>query len=90
MATPGVVDGGRVAQVVSKGLKRLRIVQNNAEDVPPPAIPPPLDEVPIPTVVPLSDRSKSSDTLSYGSTTDTVIFEWNSEAGGGRVSTVTG
>ena len=47
VAAPSVVDVGRVAQVVSRGLKRLRIVQNNVEDVPPPAIPLP-DEVPIP------------------------------------------
>ena len=44
VAAPSVVDGGRVAQVVSRGWKRLRIVQNNVEDGPPPAVPPP-DEV---------------------------------------------
>ena len=66
--------------MVSRGLKRLRIVQNNVEDVPPPAVPPP-DEVPIPMVVALTDRSESSDALSDGSTTDTVVFEGDSEAG---------
>ena len=74
VAAPSVVDGGRVAQVVSRGLKRLRIVQNYVEDLPPPAVPPP-DEVPIPMVVALTDRSESSDALSDGSSTDTVVFE---------------
>ena len=78
-AAPSVVDGGRVAQMVSRGLKRLQIVQNNVEDVPP-AVPPP-DEIPIPMVVALKDRSESSDALSDGSTMDTVIFEGDSEAG---------
>ena len=66
-------------KVVSRGLKRLRIVQNNVEDVPPPAILPP-DEVPIPILVALAHRSESSDALSDGSTTDTVMFERDTEA----------
>ena len=74
VAAPSVVDGSQVVQVVSRGLKRLRIVQNNVEDVPPPAVLPP-DEVPIPMVVALTDRSESEDALSDGSTTDTVLEE---------------
>ena len=73
VAAHRVVDGGPVAEVVSKGLKRLRIVQNNAENVPPALPPPPLDEVPI--------RSESSDALSDGSIADTVMSEEDSEAG---------
>ena len=48
--------------------------------IPPRALPPPRAELPIPMVVALSDRSEFSD-VSDGSTTDTVIFEGDSEAG---------
>ena len=53
--------------MVSRGLKRLQTVQNYIEDLPPPAV--------------LTNRSESSDALSDVSTTDTVVFEENSEVG---------